>query len=264
MEDNEKLENLIREQSELRQMINEGVTFDVEITYKRRKPGILGYFRKREKITEKKVFRMAEPTLSTLDRLSALWLEMTIDETKLGDEDYLCTAKKLAAKEAKKLAEVVAVAVLGEDYYDVTDKGGYFIRKPNEKRLARLTSLFTHTITPLAASYACHIDNQRKQLRGFYKLYSIDERNTHKRSDNKSSRATGLKSPHGKRGSVCAHFGWTLDYLLHGISWGTVQRMIIDAPGVEDEEDSTKGDTEIVLTDENADEVLRMINNINR
>lgn len=148
MEDNEKLENLTREQSELRQMINEGVTFDVEITYKRRKPGILGYFRKREKITEKKVFRVAEPTLSTLDRLSALWLEMTIDETKLGDEDYLCTAKKLAAKEAKKLAEVVAVAVLGEDYYDVTDKGGYFIRKPNEKRLARLTSLFTHTITP--------------------------------------------------------------------------------------------------------------------
>lgn len=63
---------------------------------------------------------------------------------------------------------------------------------------------------------------------------------------------------------MCAHFGWTLDYLLHGISWGTVQRMIIDAPGVEDEEDSTKGDTEIVLTDENADEVLRMINNINR
>lgn len=148
MEDNEKLENLTREQSELRQMINEGVTFDVEITYKRRKPGILGYFRKRDKITEKKVFRVAEPTLSTLDRLSALWLEMTIDETKLGDEDYLCTAKKLAAKEAKKLAEVVAVAVLGEDYYDVTDKGGYFIRKPNEKRLARLTSLFTHTITP--------------------------------------------------------------------------------------------------------------------
>ena len=62
---------------------------------------------------------------------------------------------------------------------------------------------------------------------------------------------------------MCAHFGWTLDYLLHGIPWGTVQRMIIDAPGVEDGEDG-KGDTEIVLTDDNADEVLRMINKINR
>lgn len=148
MDNNTKLENLTREQNELRQMINSGVTFDVEITYKRRKPGLLGFLRKRETIKEKKVFRVAEPTLSTLDRLSALWLEMTIDETKLNDTDYLCAAKKLAAQEAKKLAEVVAVAVLGEDYYDVTEKGGYYTRKPNEKRLKRLASLFEHTITP--------------------------------------------------------------------------------------------------------------------
>lgn len=148
MDNNAKLENLTREQNELRQMINSGVTFDVEITYKRCKPGLLGFLRKRETIKEKKVFRVAEPTLSTLDRLSALWLEMTIDETKLNDTDYLCAAKKLAAQEAKKLAEVVAVAVLGEDYYDVTEKGGYYTRKPNEKRLKRLASLFEHTVTP--------------------------------------------------------------------------------------------------------------------
>ena len=120
MDYNDKLEALEREQSELRQMIGEGITFDVEVTYTRRKPGLLGFFRKREKITEKKVFRVQEPTLATLDRLSALWLQMSIDETKLGDEDY----------------------------YDVTDKGGYLVRKPNETRLARLTSLFLHTVTP--------------------------------------------------------------------------------------------------------------------
>lgn len=108
----------------------------------------MGFIRKREKVTEKKVFRVAEPTLSTLDRLSALWLEMTIDETKLKDADYLCAAKKLAAKEVKKLAKVVAVAVLGEEYYDVTESGGHFTRKPNEQRLNRLASLFEHTVTP--------------------------------------------------------------------------------------------------------------------
>lgn len=148
MDYNDKLEALEREQSELRQMIGEGITFDVEVTYTRRKPGLLGFFRKREKITEKKVFRVQEPTLATLDRLSALWLQMSIDETKLSDEDYFKTAKKMAAQEARKLAQVVAVAVLGEDYYDVTDKGGYLVRKPNETRLARLTSLFLHTVTP--------------------------------------------------------------------------------------------------------------------
>ena len=132
--ENEKLDNLTREQGELRQMINEGVTFDIEVTYRKRKPGLFGFFRKREQMKEKRVFRIAEPTLSTLDRLSMLWLEMTIDETKLNDADYLATAKQLANKEAEKLAKVVATAVLGEDYYDVTDRGGYFVRKPNEKR----------------------------------------------------------------------------------------------------------------------------------
>jgi hypothetical protein len=54
-----------------------------------------------------------------------------------------------------------------------------------------------------------------------------------------------------------------LDYLEHGISWGKVQRMLIDAPSIEDEEEK-KGDTNITLTDSNADEVLAMINNFNR
>lgn len=146
--DNEKLDNLQRERSELQKLRDTGVTFDVDITYKRRKPGFWGFIRKRERYTENKVFTIKEPTLATLDRLSALWLELTIDETKLNEDDYMVTARQLAAKEAYKLAEVVAVAVLGEDYYDTTNKGGYFVRKPNEKRLKRLASLFAHTITP--------------------------------------------------------------------------------------------------------------------
>jgi hypothetical protein len=45
---------------------------------------------------------------------------------------------------------------------------------------------------------------------------------------------------------VCSHFGWTLDYLLHGIPWGTVQRMLIDAPGVE----RIPEGTEVAIADE--------------
>ncbi len=62
---------------------------------------------------------------------------------------------------------------------------------------------------------------------------------------------------------MCAHFGWPLDYLLHGIPWGTVQRMLIDAPGVEDAE-SKQESGDIVLTDDNADEIMAMINRMNR
>lgn len=146
--DNSKLEALELEQSELRLMIQEGVTFDVNVTYYRRKPGFWGYFRKREKVTEKRVFKIEEPTLNTLDRLSALWLQMEIDETRLQEADYLNAAKKMANKEAKRLAEVVATAVLGEDYYTAFDKGGYFKRTENKQELKRLTSLFLHTVKP--------------------------------------------------------------------------------------------------------------------
>lgn len=144
-----KVEALETEQNELRLMIQEGVTFDVEITHYKRKPGILGWLKKRERITEKKVFKIKEPTLNTLDRLSALWLQMEIDETKLQEADYLNAAKKMARKEAHRLAEVVAIAVLSEDYYiTIADKGGYYRRTEDRKALESLTSLFLHTIKP--------------------------------------------------------------------------------------------------------------------
>lgn len=146
--DDPKLKSLEQEQNELRHMINQGLTFDVEVTYSRRRPDFFGFFRKREKVTEKRIYTIYEPTLATLDRLSALWLEMEIDETRLNDANYLATARTMANKEAKRLAEVVAVAVLGEDLYDTTEKAGAFIYKPNEDRLQRLASTFFHCVKP--------------------------------------------------------------------------------------------------------------------
>ena len=143
-----KIKALESEADELRLMIQEGVTFDVEVKQQRRKPGFWGFFKKKETITERKVFKIKEPTLATLDRLSALWLQMEIDETKLQDEDYLRVAKTLANKESHRLAEAVAVAVLGEDYYTVTEKGGYYQRKEDKKALENLTSLFFHSVKP--------------------------------------------------------------------------------------------------------------------
>lgn len=61
-----------------------------------------------------------------------------------------------------------------------------------------------------------------------------------------------------------------MDYLLHGIAWGDVLRMMIDAPGVEDKGKggssggSVGDDTEIALTDENAEQLMNLINSRNR
>lgn len=147
-DDKGKLEDLQREQNELRLMIQEGVTFDIDVTHYKRKPGLVGYFQKRERVTEKRVFKVQEPTLATLDRMSAIWVQLEIDEAQLSDEDYLKTAKNIAANGTKKLAEIVAIAVLGEDYYIATDKGGYFARKEDKKALRQLASTFFHCLKP--------------------------------------------------------------------------------------------------------------------
>lgn len=70
---------------------------------------------------------------------------------------------------------------------------------------------------------------------------------------------TGLNSPHGRRGSICAHFHWTYDYLLHGIPWGTVQRMLIDAPRY-DTEGSGDGITEQYDARDNPEDFIAAIN----
>ena len=67
----------------------------------------------------------------------------------------------------------------------------------------------------------------------------------------------GLNSPHGRRGAICEHFGWTYDYLLHGIAWSIVQRMMIDAPLFDDGEVS-----EITLTEGNQEEILNYVNSL--
>lgn len=41
-------------------------------------------------------------------------------------------------------------------------------------------------------------------------------------------------------GQICHHFGWTLDYVLWEVDWRIVQRMLIDSPTYESEEDKKK------------------------
>lgn len=40
----------------------------------------------------------------------------------------------------------------------------------------------------------------------------------------------GLHSPFGSLWSIASATGWTLDYMLWGVSWATLQLMLADAP----------------------------------
>ncbi len=63
----------------------------------------------------------------------------------------------------------------------------------------------------------------------------------------------------GRRGSICEHFGWTYDYLLHGIAWSLVQRMMIDAPTYDMDADDT---VELDLNLENGEQIMNYVNSM--
>lgn len=139
------------ERDELNLLIRSGVKFDIEYTIRRRKEGLRGYLQKKEIIKIKESYEMHEPTLSVLDRLSSIWLEMGIDEAalSLGGTTTLIEAKQIAAENCKRMALIIAIAVLGEDYHITEiDAKGRVKRLNDDKELNRLADLFYHAIKP--------------------------------------------------------------------------------------------------------------------
>ena len=139
------------EREELNLLVKQGVRFSVTHKIRRRKKGVKGFFQRPEAVTVKEDFEIQEPTLSILDRLSAVWVEMGIDETRItaGGTETLAEAKRIAKDNAARMARIIAIAVLGEDYH-VTEvsEGGRVKTYNDDKELDRLTALFFHTIKP--------------------------------------------------------------------------------------------------------------------
>ncbi len=136
------------ERTELNTLIDKGVNFDVERTIHVRQNGLLGYFKKRYAKTETLKFTIKEPTLSILDLMSAEQIEMAIDEAVMSSEKGIQEAKKMAGQHGQKLAKIIAIAVLGQDYIKTKKNGSRFSYKYDTKRLEELTELFFINIKP--------------------------------------------------------------------------------------------------------------------
>lgn len=150
MEEKNDLKQLELEREELNRIVNNGVTFEVEdVEAMVTKRSFFGLFKKRELVKVTKKFKIEEPTLGTLDRLSREWVELAIDEESLKGKDGMKNARSLAANNALRCAKVIAIAVIGSEYkIPVTDKNGVVRMREDVKRLNELTSLFARTIKP--------------------------------------------------------------------------------------------------------------------
>lgn len=125
MEENEKidLQKLEQERNELRLLINEGVAFNVPYMEQVRKRGLWQRIKRLfgrghvQLVEKQRSFVLKEPTAFTLDRLSAEYIELVLDEAKVKEAPRQ-EARRLYAKHSRRMARIVAIAVLGNQWED--------------------------------------------------------------------------------------------------------------------------------------------------
>ena len=151
--DEKIVEKLEQERSELNALINHGWEFEVEGYHTELVPrrGLWGCLlpHRRRTVKTRQKYHISEPTLGTLDRLSAEWIELAIDEERLKGAEAMIEARTMAAHHARRLARIVALAVLGSDYLKPTPGPGGAVRyEEDRRRLEELTDLFFHAVKP--------------------------------------------------------------------------------------------------------------------
>lgn len=164
MEETRRLE---QERSELNTLINKGVTFEVQDTEVRTRR-VLGIFRRREAVPVRRTFKIEEPTLGTLDRLSAEWIEFAIDEDAMKSEDGMQRAKAMVRRHAVRCARIVAIAVMGSSYLIARPGRGDAVRyEEDTAELERLTRLFLNEVRPSQLLQLCVMINAMANLGDF-------------------------------------------------------------------------------------------------
>lgn len=164
---------LEQEKSELNTLINKGITFEVTDTEFEVKKKFFGLVKKRIPVKVQKQFKIEEPTLGTLDRLSVEWIEIAIDEVQLKGDDGMQQARTLAHEHSLRCAKVIAIAVLGSDYlkplpnppHKGVDCGVRYVE--DTAQLTYLTGLFARTIKPSNLYQLCVLINAMCNLGDF-------------------------------------------------------------------------------------------------
>lgn len=148
MKDLNKTEKLEMERAELNALIGAGYTFEVEDYEVKKRRVLFGLIKRSKPEPVTRSFKISEPTLGTLDRLSREWIEFEIDEERTKTEDVMTRARAAVKNHSARCAKIIALAVLGSDYMVPHARLGGVVYREDKKRLDELTSLFERTIQP--------------------------------------------------------------------------------------------------------------------
>ncbi|MCL1932768.1 MAG: hypothetical protein FWF53_03000 [Candidatus Azobacteroides sp.] len=97
-----------------------------------------------------RTFEIHQPTLYILDKISEISLDMVIDENDFTEEsnEILSKARKLVRLNVKRMAMIIAIAVLGESYYSNIPLLKQILNVLYRIKLRKLRDIFYHTIKP--------------------------------------------------------------------------------------------------------------------
>ena len=133
------MSELEAEKQELRLLINQGISFTIAYKEERivrvpRFKHMPWLFARKQRVLEEhsREFVIKEPTAYTLDRLSAEYIELVMDENTI-KENPRQEARKLFIQHNKRMARIVAIAVLGNQW-------------ENKQKLEELTAFFSKWI----------------------------------------------------------------------------------------------------------------------
>lgn len=177
----EKKTDLEKEKSELNALIRKGVSFEVKDIQVETEKRFFGLIRRRRLVEVIRKFTIEEPTLSTLDRLSAEWIELAIDEKAMKSDDAMVVARTMAHKHSIRCARIVAIAVLGVDRLKCESKNGYPHWVEDTEKLNTLTDLFARQIKPSRLHQLAVLVNSMSNLGDFMnsiRLMSTDRTTT--------------------------------------------------------------------------------------
>lgn len=162
-----KDKQLEQERRELNALINKGVSFEVkDIGFEMHKR-FFGLIKKRTPKGVTHTFTIEEVTLATLDRLSAEWIEIAIDESLMKSADGMNRARGLAKEHAVRCARIIAIAVLGENRLIPYPCKGGTRWVEDTQAIEELTALFARRIKPSQLYQLCILVNAMCNLGDF-------------------------------------------------------------------------------------------------
>lgn len=174
------------ERSELNTLVDKGAQYTIRYV---KRTGLL-HLRPKQ-IT--KTFTIHEPTLAILDEISAIGIDLELENEEMakGHLNTISAARRAVRKNAWKLCRIIAIATLGEGAYEIKGDNiaaaygiGIVRRSINKRRVTNLARLIYATARPSQIAAMANIVMQQSNLGSFiHSIRLLSARTTEPRTE---------------------------------------------------------------------------------